>query len=209
MYATTPAALDDAEQAMDEWGYDDETDAASRYKTRVTKFLERGDEWLMIRRQNTWTRGNNTNNYSEATVRIMKDIILQRAKAFNVVALVDFCCTVLETYIKKRLLSFAYGRRASPRLQYSELCEKMKSVDKNCVREIDEYRFLVPSQSRTHVLYTVDADCRVWALCLSRWNEWQFLQAPGFHSQGVQHTVPKCTSRIHRGSTFPGYCGTR
>jgi len=41
-------------------------------------------------RNNIITRGHETNNYAEATVRLLKDIMLMldRQKAFNVVALV-------------------------------------------------------------------------------------------------------------------------
>ncbi len=37
-------------------------------------------------------RGHNTNNFSEINVRLFKDYVLQRTKAYNDVALIDFVC---------------------------------------------------------------------------------------------------------------------
>jgi len=75
-------------------------------------------------------------------MRILKDTILGRTKAFNVVALVDFCSTVLQSYFVKRLLAFAHGRRADPRLQYRELCSKMREVDVATITVLDKYRYV-------------------------------------------------------------------
>jgi len=118
-------------------------------KQRVQKFLERGDEWLAVRRQDVIIRGNNTNNYSESTMRVLKDIVLSRTKAFNVVALVDFCSTVLQAYLVRRLLAFAHGRRTNPRLVYAELCDRMRRVDTEAIA--------VVSLTITHITFPAAA----------------------------------------------------
>jgi len=169
MYAACDSDLETAKDAFfeDTASDDDEfVDPLTNYRNRVEKFLERGDEWLLVRRQDIITRGNNTNSYSESTMRILKDIILSRTKAFNVVALVDFCSTVLQTYLVRRLLAFAHGRRADPRLLYAELCDRMRHVDTADVTFIDDFRYLVPSCSRTSTAYTVDAQFGLCA-CIS------------------------------------------
>ena len=43
-------------------------------------------------------RGHDTNNYAEATFRIVKGIILTRLKAYNSLALLDYVVVVLEKY---------------------------------------------------------------------------------------------------------------
>ena len=162
MYAASDDILDAAKSSffgdLADEDEDFELNPCQNYRRRVEKFLERGDEWLLVRRQNTFTRGNNTNNYSEATMRILKDIILQRTKAFNVVALVDFCSTVLQNYFVKRLLAFAHGRRADPRLQYTELCKKLRDVNTDTITVVDDYHYLVPSHNRKSTVYSVDAE---------------------------------------------------
>jgi len=160
MYAMSEDELEEAKRSFFAEEEDEDGEFQSpcdRYRKHVEKFLERGDEWLAVSRRNIFTRGSNTNNYSEATMRILKDVILGRTKAFNVVALVDFCSTVLQNYFVKRLLSFANGRRADPRLQYAELCAKMQDVTTTSVTVVDDYRYLVPSHSNKSMLYTVDA----------------------------------------------------
>ncbi|KAF0706595.1 SWIM-type domain-containing protein [Aphis craccivora] len=56
----------------------------------------RKNEWVLMFRRDIITKGNNTNNYAEACIRILKEIILNRTKAYNVVALVEFICYVWE-----------------------------------------------------------------------------------------------------------------
>ncbi|XP_018575285.1 uncharacterized protein LOC108914066 [Anoplophora glabripennis] len=47
---------------------------------RFEKFYLISQEWLYVHRKNIIIRGNNTNNYAEASKRILKDIILHRTK---------------------------------------------------------------------------------------------------------------------------------
>ncbi len=47
------------------------------YIRHVDTYWERRQEWAICSRDNTSTRGINTNNYAEAGIRILKDIIFQ------------------------------------------------------------------------------------------------------------------------------------
>ena len=46
-------------------------------------YWERRREWAICYRDSTCTRGINTNNYAEAGIRILKDIVFQRIRAYN------------------------------------------------------------------------------------------------------------------------------
>lgn len=81
------------------------------FVNRFDKFYSRSEEWTLFARKGKLTRNNNTNNFSEATVRVIKDMVLRRIKAFNVVALVDFLVVVFTEYLQKRILNYAYNRR--------------------------------------------------------------------------------------------------
>ncbi|KAK3918107.1 Valine--tRNA ligase [Frankliniella fusca] len=70
-------------------------------------------------------RGHNTDNFFEASIRVIKDIVLGRTKAYNCCAIVDFVAHVWQGHIKKRLLHYACDRESRPRLQFSRLCKKM------------------------------------------------------------------------------------
>jgi hypothetical protein len=123
MKADTSKRFSDAKMAIDE------LEGQEKFVSRMNKNLSREEEWVQLHRNKLINRNNNTNNYAEATIRILKDIVLSRTKAFNVVALVEFCGTIWNQYFTSRLLSFAHGRRADPVLGYSVLCKRMANID--------------------------------------------------------------------------------
>jgi MULE transposase domain len=67
-------------------------------------------EWCLYYRLGLITRSQNTNNYSEATVRVLKDIILCRQKAHNSLSLLSFFVKDIDAYYSARLTNHAYGR---------------------------------------------------------------------------------------------------
>ncbi|KAK3921462.1 Early E1A 21 kDa protein [Frankliniella fusca] len=78
------------------------------YENRVSQLLESKEEWVYLFRANLQIGGHHTNNYAEASVRILKDVILQRTKAFNVVALVDYISETWDSYLTTKLCRYAY-----------------------------------------------------------------------------------------------------
>lgn len=101
MYASSPEALEKAVAELC-----NEKDKHPKFVQRLLKFYERKNEWVLLYRQGLVTRQNNTNNYAEATIRVLKDIVLCRTKAFNVVALTEFCISMWEPYLVKKLCLF-------------------------------------------------------------------------------------------------------
>ena len=55
-------------------------------------------------------RGNHTNNYAEAGVRIVKELIFNRVKANNIIQMFTFVTECLELYYTRKLLSAAHNR---------------------------------------------------------------------------------------------------
>ncbi|KAM7311132.1 uncharacterized protein ISCGN_008039 [Ixodes scapularis] len=86
------------------------------FVARVEAFLGRQEEWVLLYRANTTTRGHNTNNFSEATIGVLKDIVLSRAEAFDAVALVDAVAMVWEKYFESRILLHGHSCVASHQL---------------------------------------------------------------------------------------------
>jgi len=85
------------------------------WQTHIENCWNRRQSWAMAWRDYT-QRGHHTNNYCEASVRLYKDVILSRCKAYNLVTLVDFTCRNVEEYYVRWLLKFAHSRNASARL---------------------------------------------------------------------------------------------
>jgi len=69
-------------------------------------------EWALCDRADLPVRGNHTNNFCESAMRVMKDKVLQRTKAFNVQQLVDFVVTRMESHYQRRLIDAANNRLA-------------------------------------------------------------------------------------------------
>ncbi|KAH9377226.1 hypothetical protein HPB48_020348 [Haemaphysalis longicornis] len=136
------------------------------YINRVEKFLGCQEEWVIMYRAGLMTRGHNTNNYSESSMRILKDIVLCRTKAYNAVALTEYIAVEWEEYFEKRLLRHANDREESHRLCYEHLMEKLGSVSARDIAQLEENTYSVPSSSDKETLYTVQADlgtCSCWA----------------------------------------------
>jgi len=131
------------------------------YRKRVKEFLERKEEWVSLFRDNLLMRGHHTNNFSEATIRILKDVILQRVKAYNVVALINYIVTVWENYMKTRILRVAYNRDSRPFLVYESLIRKMDPALVSRIKKIDENTYMVPSAQTSELLYEVNRDVGV------------------------------------------------
>ena len=115
----------------------------------------RKSAWCIALRASLSTRGNNTNNFVEASIRIFKDIVLQRCKAFNAAALIDFISVTFESYHKRRLLQFANSRSTKPTLAYNKFVERSKSLVVSCV---DSDTFEVGSSKNNGTTYTVHAE---------------------------------------------------
>ena len=67
------------------------------------------EEWAMAYRSYLCVRGKHTNNHSEASVRILKDQVFERTRAYNLVQLFQCLSTTLELYFEKRLLDIAHN----------------------------------------------------------------------------------------------------
>jgi hypothetical protein len=136
----------------------------NNYTNFVKRFevnYQRRDQWVRLYRLGTLYRNNETNNYAEASIRIIKDIILSRTKAYNAVALVDFIVHVGEEYFTLRLLDHAHGRyRATHRL-YSKLCSKMSDINKDDIKQVDTNTYTIPSQSDSTIIYSINTEIGV------------------------------------------------
>jgi hypothetical protein len=127
----------------------------------VEELWERREEWCMAYRYIPGLRGNHTNNYAEVTVRLFKDNILTRCKAFNLVALIDFIVFVMDKYYRNRLQRFANGRITAYFILFEKLlssCKYITSGDQIQVCSVTGTNtYCVPSESIAGVNYDVDA----------------------------------------------------
>lgn len=99
-----------------------------RFKNHCASLLNRKKEWCIAYRSTLRTREHNTNNIVESSIRVFKDIVLERCKAFNAAALVDFVGNTLEDYHRRRLLKYANVRVSKPELHFQKFCQLSKGL---------------------------------------------------------------------------------
>jgi len=112
----------------------------------INNYWVRKELWCLAFRDAT-VHGNQTNNFSEVNVRIFKDIILSRNKAYNAIALVDFICTGLEDYYLRRLRTFVNGRNDTARLLFEDQLKRAVYINKDSIEKLPNNIFKVPSGS--------------------------------------------------------------
>ena len=124
----------------------------------LSKLWKRRLEWCISERLDLLTRGNNTNNITEASIRILKDVILQRCKAFNACALVDFITSIYENYFQRRIISYANTRKTKDSI-YAMFMKTARNI-KNISR-VNDNEYSVESEANSNTFYTVRADLAV------------------------------------------------
>ncbi|XP_064472404.1 uncharacterized protein LOC135386423 [Ornithodoros turicata] len=151
MYADTLEKLEAAKEKLAQLTH-------SAYVQRIRNFLHTEEEWVLLFRSGLTTRGHNTNNFAEASIRILKDIVLCRTKAFNAAALVDFTASTWEEYFQKRILKFAYNRTASGHLLYHSLLKRMPEDASSMIKKTGNNVYEVPSTKNDSTCYEVITD---------------------------------------------------
>ena len=145
-------------ETMDELYTAAMTDAVVCSYSKVRKHLEslyeRREEWALCCRSALLVRSNNTNNYCESAMRVLKDNVLHRTKAFNVQQLVDFIVTRYDSHYQRRMLDVANNRLDYVRS--SRFIPSRTTVAHDQITQLAEHQYEVPSQSNTDVMYTVD-----------------------------------------------------
>ncbi|KAG1662450.1 hypothetical protein GQR58_020947 [Nymphon striatum] len=130
---------------------------ASRYPNYLAhceKLHERRHAWAVCYRHDLPVRGNNTNNYAEAAMRILKDQIFERVRAYNVVQLLDFFVTRMNAYYERRLTDLSNGRiDVTISRRY---LPGGTSIPKNNVTKVDTHYYRIKSQTELDVDYFVD-----------------------------------------------------
>ncbi|KAF4529821.1 hypothetical protein B566_EDAN013989 [Ephemera danica] len=113
--------------------------------------------------ENQYRKWRNYELAGEATVRILKDVILTRLRAFNAISLLDFIFCELEKYYRMRLTDYAYDRVAKPHLLYQKFVDKGQQLFLSSKEHIiplndntDSYR--IKSQVDKSEMYIVETN---------------------------------------------------
>ena len=119
----------------------------------------RRKEWAVCFRKHLLVRCNHTNNYSEAGIRVLKELVFSRVKAYNHVQMFSFVTECLELYYTRKLLSAAHNRMDKYiSLKYQGL--KYVRIYPENISLIDSMAaiFTVDSQTERGVKYLVNME---------------------------------------------------
>lgn len=115
------------------------------------------EKWCLCYRDYR-VRGSHTNNYSEAAIRVMKDQVLSRVKAYNLISLIDFICTGLEEVYITRFTEFSNFRQRQPFLFFKKCLKKSSYLKKSDIYQLDEVLFCIKSQQDSSKFYMVNIE---------------------------------------------------
>jgi len=132
----------------------------------MENWWERRSDWCCAFRKIPELRGHNTNNFAEASIRVFKDIGVNRVKQYNAVSLLYAVITTMENFYRGRLLEFAHNRNRRNVYKLRSMHGKAEYLIKDCIVKADDVTFKVQSQLDATVFYTVNmkqgiCECRV------------------------------------------------
>lgn len=120
------------------------------YVRYLQTYWQKKDMWALSYRSSLLIRGNNTNNITEAAMRLLKD------KIFNLVQLVDFLLSKFVDYYKRRLLDAAHNRSIKNKM-FQTIPLPSTDVIQN-IHKLNENMYLVPSENTAKLHYIVYTD---------------------------------------------------
>ena len=68
------------------------------------------DSWAHCYRHKLLIRGNYTNNYAEAGIKILKELVFSRVKAYNLVQMFTFIYDIMDMYYQKKRIAISNHR---------------------------------------------------------------------------------------------------
>lgn len=132
--------------------------AAKRYPlflAHLKSLWPRRREWAHCYRKRLLIRGNHTNNYSEAGMKILKELIFSRVKAYNIVQVFHFLSETLESYYCRKLLCVSNNRLDTyVALRFQGL--NASKIPKESIAETDKNMYTVKSKTERGLVYVVD-----------------------------------------------------
>ena len=139
---------------------------------RLQQFWERRSEWALSYRVDRMMRGNHTNNYAEAGIRILKEIVFGRIKAYNLIQMFEFITNTMEKYFINRYLDMAHSRyRPGIPLRFKDLYDTDVQNSIVAVQELRDSIYCVTEvqSGAGEVEFTLDMDIGVCS-CAKGWN---------------------------------------
>ena len=126
-----------------------------KFLQHVKNYWLRRQKWAICLRKDLMIRRNNTNNYAEAGIKILKELVFGKVKAYNLIEMVSFVIDVMEAYYQRRLIHLANNR--VDRFIALRFCGlKYSTVPAETICKGEDHLFYVNSRQERGLVYTVD-----------------------------------------------------
>ncbi|KAK3932908.1 Hydroxylamine reductase [Frankliniella fusca] len=127
---------------------------------QITGYYERKEEWALCFRTDLLLRGNNTNNYSERTIKGYKDDVLERVKAYSIVQLFDFFTSRLAAFFELRIAAVLNNRKTNY-TQSKHFIDPKKLIPLECSKSSEFEGLYSVSNKESGGKYFVDMELEV------------------------------------------------
>ena len=113
-------------------------------------------QWALVYRINLPMHGMNTNNITEAAVKISKEQVFQRIKTFNIPQTLDFILTRFELFYEIKMTLVASNRSGDFYMRRGYINDPRKGLKTDSVECIGENEHTVPSETTAGKMYKVN-----------------------------------------------------
>ena len=160
------------------------------------------------------TRGSNTNNYCEASMRTTKEVQFGRVRTFNLPELLQVICDD-SSYYKNKLINIGNNRDTVLKQSKSKYIGKESSIREDQVVDLGEGRFMVESETTEDWWYILDLQsgycaCPVGRTCKPCKHKAAAAKYSGKAYFSVTPTNDPCMRALYHfvatGKTMPSYC---
>ena len=125
------------------------------FKRHIQKvYLARSHMWAMYHRYENQlpTHATNTNNFVEASFRILKEIIFQRKKAYNLPELLDILFEAESRFYVRKLIDLANNRNICATSRYKD---QTVSIERAQISKVEDGFYYVESESNPSTFYRI------------------------------------------------------
>ena len=116
------------------------------------------NDWIKAYRSNITTRGHDTNNYCEISVRLFKEDVMHRVKARSLGQLLTILTVDVDNFYSSSLLDASHSRKNLSHLYFksSKAFQKANDIPESCFTNIHENQYHCTSQKTADITYAVD-----------------------------------------------------
>ena len=154
VYSHTMESFDEAEENFND---DDVLQKYPGFATHIHRhYIARREKWSMYSRKDLSTHNVNTSNICECSFRILKENLMDRTKARNIVELLEILFNENSSWYVQRLIDLGNSRISNLNVQNSRYKPAKVSLSKDKIFPIHDTVYMVQSEKDEEVFYNVD-----------------------------------------------------